>query len=125
MPVVPLRLAPGSDGDPPPRLAERLSVLQGNAAQGRDDKNFAAAPRAKYAQRIARYVAEKELLFRSPAAARRQQLGYGRGIAAGWERREGCAEAGAAAVSPLPLDPFAGLWGARLPCGEFLKSAGA
>lgn len=97
---------------------------QGSAARGRDDKNFAAAPRAKYVQRIARYVAEKELLFRSPVAAW-QRLGYGRGTVAGWEQREGCARAGAATASPRPRGSLGRVVGCKPPCEELLKSARA
>lgn len=115
-----LRPPPGSDGGPLPGWP-RLPVLHGSAAQGRDDKNFAAAQGAKHGRRMARCVAGKGLLFGLPAAARRQ-LGWGRGIAAGWEQPEAVLSP-AATASPLPL--FCRVVGCKPPREACLKSDGA
>ena len=50
----------------------------------------------------------------------RWQLGCGRGVAAGWERRDGCAQA-----CPLPRASFCRVVGSEPPREELLKSAGA
>lgn len=50
------------------------------------------------------------------AAAARQQRGYGWGIAAGGEPREGCAEAGLPLPPPCPGAPFEGLRGVSKVC---------
>lgn len=92
--AVPLWLAPAAMEIPPP--ARGFPYCKAAPLRAETVKTWQLPRR----QKMARCVAEPELWFGCPGAAR-QWLGYGRAVSADWEQLEGCAKVGAAAASSL------------------------